>query len=132
MQRTMAFLDLIRVESGRMELAINVACENAVAVQGALSPFPQQVETAMRSCLSVELKAVPVEAPRPCRVVDEGSRTSDLLEIDLFFRQGGVCIPEAVVTTEIWQTRINADTCACGDDDHVCLGDKFGGVEDRV
>lgn len=118
--------------AGALELAIDVAGEDAVTLGHALAPAFEDREAGVRFGVPVQLQAMAVETPGQRRIGVEGVRRGDLGERHARAGEGGVGLPESLVAAKIGQARVDAHAGAGGDEQQVGIGDQGGGLFEQV
>jgi hypothetical protein len=129
MDRAMAFVHI--AETGRLELAVDIAGEDTDAVRHPFAPAPQDGEARVRNRGAVQGQAVPVKSPRACRRRAERGRVGDGLEWRAGLAQRRVGMPEAFVAAKIRQARIDSHAGPGGDHQGVGIGDQEGGLFEK-
>jgi len=69
----MSFIDLVLVESGSLELTVDVARKNKVIVILCLHELAKDCKSSVRGGAMVQRRAVTVEAPSTLRILSQGA-----------------------------------------------------------
>src|SRR5690606_22113665 len=101
MNGAVAFNEAIRIETGALELAIDIAGKHKTAVWHGAGPLLQCRKTGVRHGVAVQLQAVTINSPGQLRIVSEGLRVGNLSKVQPRPAQGRVGLPHAFIATEI-------------------------------
>src|SRR5262249_5221183 len=102
----MHFDDLIFGEPGPLKVTVDVGGVDEAAVRHALGPAAQDAEAVVRGGLAVEVQTMAVEAPAQFGIVLEPTRIGHVDEVQAKPGVGWVSLPEALVASEIGQSRV--------------------------
>jgi hypothetical protein len=126
------FVDSIIGIGSFLEVTVDVGChcEDVGIITIAVFPFdevshlPQEMIPFMRFLFSVHFKPRPIEPPKKMRVSRQKLRVGAFPEIKLssIWR---IVVPEAILPSKIWKSRIDAKTCACTNQNSGGLLDEF-------
>jgi len=108
MDGTVALHDAPAIESGAVEVAVDIAGEHHTTVREALAYPAENLESLVGLGLAVEFQAMSVESPGQTRVGVEGAGIGDLGEVDDTFSEGRVGAPEALSSAEIGEAGVDA------------------------
>lgn len=81
----------------------------------------------MRLLLSVHLQSRPIEAPEEIGVGEQKVGVGAYHEVELI-AIGRVSLPKSLVSSEIRQTGVSAEPCACPDNDSITLLEKLSSL----
>lgn len=103
MNRTMAFDQQGIIEPGFLKMAIHIAGEHGSAQQGLSHPSFENLKPAMRHRLAVHGQPMPIKPPGKPWIPVKRFRRGNIRETDILPAQGGIGVPETILTPEIGQ-----------------------------
>lgn len=127
----MAFVKQRFVEASFLELAIDVAGENADTVCHPICPSLEHGKAGVRCGVPIERKPVAVKAPCLPRIVQECGGRGYAAKLKARLTQRGIGPPEAFVAAKIRQARVNSHPGAGGNNQSVGLFDQLGGLFEK-
>ena len=74
----------------------------------------------VRRSLAIQFKTSAIKSPEERRTFSQEIRRSALNEGE-FLTVGRKAIPESLITSVIWEARVNSHSCSCGDNYKVSL-----------
>ncbi len=116
----MAFVDSVFGEAGFLELSVDVAREHECTTRHAVRPPAQNREALVRDGLTIKLQTVSIKTPRELRTFRKSRKVGHILEREAMVLKRWIGTPETCAATKVRKARVDAHSCASGDEKPVC------------
>ena len=118
-----AFLNLTLLEACFLEMTINIWSENECVFM--LSKLFQNIKSLMRSCFGIGLVSMTVKKPEFMWILSEEFRVCSVLKRHSYFLEIRINLPETMVSSEVWKSRVNTHTCTCSNQECMRIFDHL-------